>query len=187
MDMSGEFRLPVPRERVWEALNDPEVLRECVPGCESLERISDSDFNAKMLSKVGPVKAKFATKLTISDANPPVSYSISGEGKGGAAGFAKGGAEVSLAEDGAETVLRYTAKVQVGGKLAQVGSRLIDGTARKMVDDFFGRFAELLTVETGTAGPIGSQPEAPTNHSKRIAAVVGLVLILALVVWAVSD
>lgn len=187
MDMSGEFRLPVPREKVWEALNDPEVLQECIPGCESLERISDSDFSAEMLSKVGPVKAKFATKLTISEPNPPVSYSISGEGKGGAAGFAKGGAEVSLAEDGAETVLRYTAKVQVGGKLAQVGSRLIDGTARKMVDDFFGKFAELLTVATEPEDAIAPQPEASTSHSKRIAAVVGLVLIVALVVWAVSD
>lgn len=187
MDMTGELRLPVPREKVWEALNDPEILKECIPGCESLERISDSEFNAKMLSKVGPVKAKFATKLTISEPKPPVSYTISGEGKGGAAGFAKGGAEVSLDEDGTETVLRYSAKIQVGGKLAQVGSRLIDGTARKMADDFFGRFAELLTVEAGPKGPIALQPEAPTKHSKRIAAVVGLVLVLALVVWAVSD
>ena len=187
MDMTGEFRLPVPRERVWEALNDPEILRECVPGCESLERISESEFNAKMLSKVGPVKAKFATKLIISEPNPPVSYSISGEGKGGAAGFAKGGAEVSLIEDGAETVLRYSAKFQVGGKLAQVGSRLVDGTARKMADDFFGRFAELLTVATDPEEAIAPQPEAPTNHSKRVAAVVGLALIVALVIWALSE
>jgi carbon monoxide dehydrogenase subunit G len=144
MDMSGEYRIPAPRQRVWEALNDPEILKASIPGCEELNRLSDRDLEAKVRAKVGPVSATFNGKVTLSDLNPPESYRIAGEGKGGAAGFAKGGADVALAEDGTETILRYNAKADVGGKLAQIGSRLVQGTARKMADDFFGRFSAIV-------------------------------------------
>jgi hypothetical protein len=149
MDMMGEYRIPASRQKVWEALNDPEVLKRCIPGCEELIKESDTELTAKVTARVGPVSAKFTGKVTLSDINPPASYKISGEGQGGVAGFAKGGAEVSLEEDGGETVLRYTATAQVGGKLAQIGSRLIDSTAKKMANDFFGAFAE----EVGAAAP----------------------------------
>ncbi len=131
MDMTGEYRIPAPREKVWEALNDPEVLTKCIPGCQELNKESDTELTATVKTKVGPVSATFKGKVTLSDINPPESYTITGEGTGGAAGFAKGGAEVSLEEDGGVTILRYTAKAQVGGKLAQIGSRLIDSTSRK--------------------------------------------------------
>lgn len=144
MDINGEYRLAVPRQAVWDALNDPEVLADCIPGCDSLERVSDTEFSAKVTAKVGPVKAGFATQVTLSDLNPPESYTLTGEGKGGAAGFARGSAEVSLEEDGNETILRYTARIQPGGKLAQVGSRLIGGTARKLGEQFFSKFAEKM-------------------------------------------
>ncbi len=146
MDMTGEYRIPASRDKVWAALNDPETLKASLPGCETLERTAEGDFAATVTAKVGPVRAKFKGQVTLSDLNPPESYKISGEGKGGAAGFAKGGAEVKLAEDGPEaTVLTYTAKADVGGKLAQLGSRLIDATAKKMADEFFENFRRQLT------------------------------------------
>jgi len=144
MEITGEYRIPAPRGTVWEALNDPEVLRHCIPGCESLEKVSDTEFAAKVNAKVGPVKSKFSGKVELSDIDAPKSYRISGQGQGGVAGFAKGAADVSLAEEGEETVLSYTAEAQVGGKLAQLGSRLIAGTARKMADEFFSNFATRL-------------------------------------------
>lgn len=148
MEMTGEYRIPASREEVWRALNDPEVLRECIPGCEELEKVSDTEFTAKVKMKVGPVSARFTGAVTLEDLNPPQSYSIVGEGKGGAAGFAKGGAKVELEEDGDDTILRYEADAKVGGKLAQIGSRLIAGTARKLADKFFSAFAE--TVAPGS-------------------------------------
>jgi len=162
MDMTGEYRIPAPRERVWAALNDPDVLRQCIAGCESLEKISDTELTAKVRAKVGPVSATFSGKVTLSDLDPPAGYRISGEGTGGAAGFAKGGATVSLAEDGPDaTVLRYNAEAQVGGKLAQIGSRLIQGTAKKMADDFFTRFANLVAGPTAAATvPAEAGPDA---------------------------
>ncbi|MGE0660797.1 MAG: carbon monoxide dehydrogenase subunit G [Reyranellaceae bacterium] len=141
MEMTGEYRIPAARERVWEALNDPAVLKECIPGCESLEASADNEFKATVRTKIGPVSARFSGKVTLSEFDPPKSYRISGEGQGGAAGFAKGGAVVNLEEDGTGTLLRYTADAQVGGKLAQIGSRLIDGTAKKLADEFFEAFA----------------------------------------------
>ena len=144
MDMTGEYRISAPRQRVWEALNDPETLKAAIPGCEELNKLSDNEREAKVRAKVGPVSATFTGKVTLNDLNPPVSYRIAGEGKGGAAGFAKGGAEVALAEDGSDTLLRYNAKADVGGKLAQIGSRLIQGTAKKMADDFFGKFSSIV-------------------------------------------
>jgi len=163
MEMSGEQRIPAPRSVVWEALNDPEVLKASIPGCESLERNEAGDgFDAQVRAKVGPVSAKFAGTVTLSDINPPESYTISGEGKGGAAGFAKGGAKVSLAEAEGETLLSYAAEAKVGGKLAQLGSRLIDGTARKMADDFFTRFSQIV-VERHGGGTAAPAAEAETT------------------------
>ena len=150
MDMTGEYRIPASRETVWKALNDPEVLKRSIPGCDDLQMTSATEMTAKVSAKVGPVSAKFSGKVTLSDINPPVSYKISGEGQGGVAGFAKGGAEVNLVAEGSETILKYKATAQVGGKLAQIGSRLIDGTARKMANDFFNRFAAVMSPATGS-------------------------------------
>jgi len=144
MELTGEYRIEAPRDRVWDALNDPDVLRRCIPGCESLEQISSTRMTARTETKIGPVKARFTGEVTRSDVNAPESCTLSGEGKGGAAGFAKGTARVRLAEDGAATVLTYTVDATVGGKLAQLGSRLVAGTARKLSDEFFGRFAEVV-------------------------------------------
>ena len=140
--MTGEYKIAAPRSKVWEALNDPETLAKCIPGCQELNKDSDTELSATVKSKVGPVSATFTGKVTISDIDPPNGYRISGEGSGGVAGFAKGGAEVKLADDGDDTVLTYVADAQVGGKLAQIGSRLIDSTAKKMAKEFFGKFAE---------------------------------------------
>ena len=151
MDMTGEYRIEAPRDKVWEALNDPEILKQAIPGCDSINKQSDTEMSAKVTVKVGPVKASFTGQVTLSDLDPPNSYRISGEGKGGAAGFAKGGANVSLEPDGDATILRYEVNATVGGKLAQLGARLIDGTAKKMANEFFTKFAEV--VEAGSAAP----------------------------------
>jgi carbon monoxide dehydrogenase subunit G len=157
MDMTGEVRIPAPREAVWRALNDPEILKQSIPGCEEVVKTSDTEFTAKVTAKVGPVKARFGGKVTLSDLDPPNGYKITGEGQGGAAGFAKGGADVRLVDDetGRGTLLRYQVNAAVGGKLAQIGSRLIDGTARKMAEEFFAAFAAAVT-----AAP-AAEPEAP--------------------------
>lgn len=161
MDMSGEYRIPAPRERVWLALNDPEILKRAIPGCEELTKTSDTELEAKVTAKVGPVKAKFGGNVRLENINAPVSYSIVGEGKGGAAGFAKGGADVHLEADGSDTILTYSAKAEVGGKLAQIGSRLIQGTAKKMADDFFGKFSQIVTdAEIAASGPRPGPAEA---------------------------
>ena len=144
MDMSGEYVIPAPRETVWKALNDPEILRQCIPGCEEVEKTAEDAFTAKVTAKVGPVRAKFSGKVTLSEIDPPNGYRISGEGTGGAVGFAKGGAKVSLSDVPEGTRLNYTVDATVGGKLAQIGSRLIDSTARKMANEFFSKFAEVV-------------------------------------------
>jgi uncharacterized protein len=149
MEMQGERRIPAPRQIVWERLNDPETLKQCIPGCESVDKVSDTEFTAKVRAKVGPVSARFSGKVTLSDLDPPSGYTISGEGTGGVAGFAKGSAKVALEEDNGETVMRYGVQAQVGGKLAQIGSRLVDGTARKLADQFFDRFAAAINPESG--------------------------------------
>jgi hypothetical protein len=166
MDMTGEFRIPAPRQKVWEALNDPQVLKQSIPGCEEVEKISPTELAAKVTAKVGPVKARFGGKVTLSDLDPPNGYKITGEGSGGAAGFAKGGATVRLADDGDGTRLSYVVEAHVGGKLAQIGSRLIDATARKMAEDFFTRFSGIVgggapAAETGGTAAPGPAP-APT-------------------------
>ena len=184
MQMSGEYRIPAPRQAVWDALNDPEILKQCIPGCEEMVRSGDNAFEAKVTAKVGPVRARFGGKVELTDIDPPNGYTISGQGQGGAAGFAKGGAKVSLAEDGGETVLSYTVDATVGGKLAQIGSRLIDATAKKMADDFFTRFV------TAVAGPVAGEPAgaAPAAEPAKglpayvwVGGVIAIVLIMLLV------
>lgn len=167
MDMTGEYRIPAPREAVWKALNDPDVLKQCIPGCDELEKKSDTEFAAKVTAKVGPVKAKFGGNVKMSDLDPPNGYTISGEGSGGAAGFAKGGAKVALADDGGATILSYTVNATVGGKLAQIGSRLIDSTAKKMANEFFGKFAEIVGGDGAAAAP--DAPAAPSAEAPPIA------------------
>ncbi len=140
MDMSGEYRIAAPREAVWQALNDPEVLRVCIPGCEELTQASETEMTAVVVQKIGPVKARFEGAVQLSNVIAPASYTISGEGKGGAAGFAKGGADVALDEVEDGTLLRYEVHAAVGGKLARLGSRLIDSTAKKLANQFFENF-----------------------------------------------
>lgn len=151
MKMHGEQRIAASRQAVWAALNDPEVLKKSIPGCKDLEKRSPTEFAATVVAKVGPVKATFKGDVKLSNIKKARSYVISGQGKGGAAGFAKGQAEVTLAEDGGETVLAYDVDAQVGGKLAQIGSRLIDQTAKKMADQFFKAFAREVTSPTPAA------------------------------------
>jgi hypothetical protein len=172
MDMTGEYRLAAPRARVWEALNDPDVLRQSIPGCEEVVKVSDTELAAKVVAKVGPVSARFAGKVTLSELDPPNGYKISGEGSGGAVGFAKGGATVHLVDDGAGTLLTYNVEAQVGGKLAQIGSRLIDATARKMAGDFFSRFAAVVdqpapaaAAASAAATPAATSAPAPQAAS----------------------
>ncbi|WP_376091147.1 CoxG family protein [Roseomonas sp. CCTCC AB2023176] len=145
MDMTGSRRIEAPRERVWEALNDPAVLEAAIPGCESVERTGDDSFQARVSVRIGPMSAKFTGKVTLSNVRPPEGYTISGEGQGGAMGFARGGADVALAEEApGVTLLTYDVKAQVGGKMAQLGARLVDSTAKQMADQFFDRFAANL-------------------------------------------
>jgi carbon monoxide dehydrogenase subunit G len=144
MTMTGEVQLPAAREVVWDKLNDPAVLRECIPGCEELTKSGDNQFEAVAKMKVGPVSARFKGKVMLSDFDPPNGYRISGEGEGGVAGFAKGGATVALAEQEGGTLLSYNVEAQIGGKLAQLGQRLVNGAAKKLADEFFTKFAEAV-------------------------------------------
>jgi len=165
MDMQGEARIPAPRSVVWEALNDPEALKASIPGCEELTQEGGDSFSAKVRAKVGPVSARFAGNVALKDIDPPNGYRIEGEGAGGAAGFAKGGAKVRLEDDGAGgTVLKYDVTANVGGKLAQIGARLIDGAARKMADDFFQRFSDVAASRAaGAASPEPAAAVAPAS------------------------
>jgi uncharacterized protein len=147
MDMNGEQRIEAPREAVWVALNDPEILKQCIPGCESIIKTSDTEMEAACTLKVGPIKASFKGKVTLSEIDPPNGYRITGEGTGGMAGHAKGGAKVTLVADGEATILQYEVKAEVGGKLAQLGSRLIDVTAKKLAGEFFEKFGKAVVPE----------------------------------------
>jgi carbon monoxide dehydrogenase subunit G len=153
VDISGEQRIPAPQQTVWEALNDPEALKASIPGCETVDKISDNQFTARVTMAIGPVRAKFTGDVTLTDIDPPNGYTITGKGSGGAAGFGKGSAQVTLTPDGGNaTVLRYTAQASVGGKLAQIGQRLVDSAARKMADDFFTNFTAYLTAKGAATG-----------------------------------
>lgn len=145
MDFTGRYVILASPERVWAGINDPVILKACIPGCEQLDKTGDTEFVATARLKVGPVSATFKGKVTLSNIQPPTGLTLTGEGQGGVAGFAKGGAEVTLTPEGNGTVLTYNAKAQVGGKLAQIGQRLIDGAAKQIADDFFKRFAEAIT------------------------------------------
>ena len=158
MDMTGERRIPAPREQVWAALNDPSILKAAIPGCETLEKQSPTEMTATATVRIGPIAAKFAGKVHLSDLDPPNGYRIAGEGQGGVAGFAKGGASVTLLPDGADTILKYEVQAQVGGKIAQLGARLIDATARQMADLFFDRFAGLVSAPADAPAPVAPPP-----------------------------
>ena len=149
MTMAGEVQLSAPRETVWAKLNDAEVLKACIPGCEELNKVSDTEFQAVATTKIGPVKAKFKGRVHLTDLDPPNGYKISGEGEGGVAGFAKGGATVVLTSKDGGTLLAYNVEAQIGGKLAQLGQRLVVGAAKKLADDFFQNFANAV----GSAPP----------------------------------
>jgi carbon monoxide dehydrogenase subunit G len=144
MEMSGEYRIAAPRAKVWAALNDPEILKASIPGCQELEKRSDTEMAARVVTKIGPVKATFNGEVTLSNINPPSGYTITGEGKGGVAGFAKGGATVALTDKDGGTLLTYNVEAQIGGKLAQLGQRLINSAAKKTADDFFANFAKAV-------------------------------------------
>lgn len=178
MDISGSYDIPAPRATVWAAINDPEVLKACIPGCDEMTADGDNGFSARVTAKIGPVKATFSGAVRLEDVQAPASYTITGEGKGGAAGFAKGQAKVHLEElDAATTRLTYSVDAQVGGKLAQVGSRLIQGAAKKYADDFFSTLVTRLSNATPAAeapetsspaaatAPTPADPHSPAPHS----------------------
>ena len=171
MEIKGEYKIAAPREKVFAALNDPAVLKDCIPGCESLDKVSDTEMKAKVRLRIGPVSASFAGKVTLSDIDPPNGYKITGEGQGGAAGFAKGGAVVALVDDAGATTLTYNVDAQVGGKIAQVGARLIDGTAKKLADEFFGKFAATVGTPPSSAEATSVVPEeAPAPAAASVTA-----------------
>jgi carbon monoxide dehydrogenase subunit G len=169
MKMTGEQTIPASRDRVWAALNDPEVLRRSIEGCVSLEGSSETGFEARVVARIGPVKAGFNGKVRLSDVEPLIGYTITGEGSGAGAGFARGGAVVRLSGEGNTTRLSYDVNAEVGGKLAQIGSRLVEGSARKMADSFFSRFAAIV-AEEGGAPAASPAPRAMTQTAPASAA-----------------
>lgn len=188
MAIQGEYRIAAPREAVWAALNDPEVLKACIPGCEELTKVSDTEIDARVSAVLGPVRSTFATRIQLSDIQPPVSYTISGEGKA-AAGFGKGSAKVELTEDGAVTVLRYSADLRLGGKLAQVGSRLLEGATRQLADQFFDAFAKRLDAgatkqaDQAASDVGGTTAEGSGAGGMKVGWIAMAVVVLALVTW----
>jgi carbon monoxide dehydrogenase subunit G len=170
MNLTGEAIIAAPRERVYEALNDPEILQRSIPGCEEIEKLSDTEMSAKVVAKVGPIKAKFDGHVVLSDLQPPESYTISGQGKGGSAGFAKGSAKVRLEPDDAGTVMYYEVQADVGGKLAQLGGRLIDGTAKKLAEQFFTNFGDIVGEAPPEGAPeaVAPPPAGAAKEEKRV-------------------
>jgi uncharacterized protein len=168
MDMTGERRIPAPRQVVWQKLNDPEVLKASIPGCDSLEKLSDTEMKATAAVKIGPMSARFSGTVHLADIDAPNGYTISGEGQGGI-GFAKGGAKVRLEDADGGTILRYEVNAQVGGKMAQLGARLIDASAKQMADAFFDRFSALVAppavAAPATAAPLERRPPPPLPSS----------------------
>jgi uncharacterized protein len=182
VDMTGEALIAAPRDRVYAALNDIDVLKRSIPGCEAIEWVSDNEMTATVVAKVGPVKAKFTGHVTLSDRKAPEGYTISGEGKGGAAGFAKGSASVRLEENGDGTLMTYQVRAQVGGKLAQIGGRLIDGTTKKMADQFFSNFGAIVGEVPAARDQQPVEPGGGQGIGRLIwiGAAAGFVLVLAL-------
>jgi len=186
MEMTGEQLIPLAQADVWRGLNDPEILKSCIAGCESVEATAANEFRIAMTASVGPVKAKFTGKLSLSDLDPPNSYSIAFEGSGGAAGFAKGGAQVKLTTEGSSTRLNYSAKANIGGKLAQIGSRLVDGVAQKMAHEFFVKFNAVMgKSSSGAAAPAASKGGGMEATEKLFNPLwlVGGTLVVILVIW----
>lgn len=183
MEITGSQLIARPQDVVWAGLNDAETLKACVPGCESLERVSDTEYRALIVAAVGPIKSKFSGKLLLADIDAPRSYRMTFEGSGGAAGTAKGGAQVSLAPEGAATKLTYVAKAQVAGKLAQVGSRLIDGVAKKMADEFFQRFNARIAGPETVRAPIAVEAAAPAPNANVKWAIAAALAVSAVVLW----
>lgn len=194
MELTGSQTLPVSQQIAWDALNDPEILKASITGCEALTRTSDTEFNAAVTAAIGPVKAKFKAKLTLSDVVAPNSYKIRFDGQGGAAGFGKGEAKVNLVPQGAATRLDYTAQANVGGKLAQIGSRLVDAASKKLADEFFTKFnAELkrrnpsAVVEAASAAAVHAPASASSSSDSGTGAIIGyLAVLLAAVAGVVA-
>jgi carbon monoxide dehydrogenase subunit G len=204
MKLSGEYPIPASRQTVWEALNDPEILKACLPGCEAMEKVSDTEMKATITTKLGPVKATFHGAVTLTNLDPPNSYTLTGEGQGGAAGFASGAAHVVLEEQDGGTLLKYEVEAKVGGKLAQIGSRLIDSVTKKLAAQFFGALAEKLSgggaaedaaaesgdsaTKSADAAPVKAAPapSAPQRFGFPTPVwVVGIIAVVAvLILWA---
>ena len=163
MDMAGERLISAPQNTVWSALNDPEILKACIPGCESLEATSENEMTAIAAVKLGPISARFSGRVRLSDIDPPNGYTLSGEGKGGPAGFVKGAARVRLAPVPEGTLLTYTVQAQVGGKIAQLGARLIDATAKSMADQFFTKFTEQVQALVPKSATVSIPRSAPSE------------------------
>ena len=184
MNIRGERRLIASREAVWHALNDPEVLRECIPGCQKLERISDTVIEATIAAQIGPVKAPFGSRIELKDLDPPRAYTLVGEGKSAAAGFGRGEARVTLEEEGGTTTLRYVAELKLGGKLAQIGARLVEGATRQLAEQFFTKFAARFEQV-----PLPEAPAAPiaTPRVRRLVLVLAaLAGLAALLYWLMT-
>jgi hypothetical protein len=179
VEQSGEYRIAAVRSRVWQGLNDPDVLARCIDGCQSMAKTSNEQFDAVVKAKIGPLSAMFQAQLVLSELVPPSSYTLTANVKGGVAGFGKGTAQVNLDEDGDATLLRYAVRANVGGKLAQIGSRLIDAAARKMADDFFASFGREISGEEpqDTTSP---ESESGTAGQWKVWVVVFAALVIAL-------
>ncbi|SVE26451.1 uncharacterized protein METZ01_LOCUS479305, partial [marine metagenome] len=196
VEIKGRYLVSAPPEQVWKALNDPSILGKCIPAIETLEKKSATEFSATVTAKVGPVKAKFAGQVTLSDLDPPRGYRITGEGQGGVAGFAKGTCVVTLAGSEGKTELSYEAEAQVGGKLAQIGSRMVVGVARKMADEFFRAFAEQIGNGMTTTGEVGGNSRLVEDKRKTDKPegqalgpglwIAGLIAIVAVLWWLSS-
>ncbi len=180
MQMAGDVSIAADRQHVWTALNDPDVLRQCIPGCESVTREGDNVLLAKVTARIGPIKAGFSGKVTLSELDPPNSYVISGEGSGGAAGFAKGSAAVKLTGEGNTTQLHYEVEAAVGGKLAQIGARLIDTTAKKMAEDFFTKFVAIAESTSTTPPAPETAAPAPAPKQNNRPFIIAAIAVLAL-------
>ncbi|MBS0444408.1 MAG: carbon monoxide dehydrogenase subunit G [Proteobacteria bacterium] len=180
MELQGQRVIPASVEQTWAALNDPEVLKACIAGCESMERTGDNAYTALVAVKVGPVSARFKGNLQMTNVQPPTRYTINFDGQGGVAGFGKGSADVALESQGAETLLKYAAKAQVGGKLAQIGSRLIDAAAAKITEDFFKAFEGRLQASVPVPAADAAAPVAVQASSKRFVWLIGAIVILAI-------
>ena len=187
MEMSGERLISAPKATVWKALNDPQILKASIPGCEQIDVISETEMTAIVAIKLGPISARFSGRVKLSDIDAPNSYTLSGEGKGGPADFAKGAAKVKLSEQPEGTLLQYTVDAQVGGKLAQLGARLIDTTAKSMADQFFTRFVDQVQAPAtpeGSAAPVPAQPEP--NHSKTVWIMLAIGTAIAVIGWLLA-